>query len=114
MSGKAGYSLIEVLIAFVIVTLVLSALIPGQAMLLQRTVAQADRTLAFDYALSQAAHLGVTRPLAVGQTSETYRDWHVTTDIVPAAAASGFDVSITVFSASGARLAQFETHMATP
>jgi len=42
MTGRAGYSLVEVLIAFVIMTLVLSALIPGQAALLGRTTVLED------------------------------------------------------------------------
>jgi prepilin-type N-terminal cleavage/methylation domain-containing protein len=78
MSGKRGFSLFEVLIAFTIMSMVLVALIPGQARLLGRATEADQRALAFDYALSRALELGVTEPLRIGSEIEQYREWDIT------------------------------------
>lgn len=74
---KSGFSLFEVLIAFAIMSLVLVALLPGQARLLTRATESSQNALALEYALSKAAELGVTRPLRIGSLSEPYRDWSI-------------------------------------
>ncbi|WP_457645936.1 prepilin-type N-terminal cleavage/methylation domain-containing protein [Profundibacter sp.] len=110
---RAGYSLFEVLIAFAILTLVLTALIPGQARLLARVQKQDDSFLAQDYAFSRMAQIGVVTPLAEGTTNETYRDWR----IVETMAETRLDepdiplykISIDVLSQSGNTLAHVET-----
>ena len=113
MKRRAGYSLVEVLIAFVIMTLVLSALIPGQAALLGRTSAMEDRLLAHDYALSYAARLGQDIPFEIGTTTQTYRNWRINTTIAPGdpigATTPTRMATITVFDLRGAELASFTT-----
>lgn len=77
MKGNAGYSLLEVLIAFAIMSLVLSAVIPGQAKVLSRASDKDDAVLAYDYALSKIAAVGYDVPLEVGAVQSEYRDWLV-------------------------------------
>lgn len=72
MSSSRGYSVFEVLIAFAIMSLVLSALIPGQARLLARASSGDQELLALDYAQSRLAQLGVSEPLEPGLLE--YRD----------------------------------------
>jgi prepilin-type N-terminal cleavage/methylation domain-containing protein len=79
--SRRGYSLFEVLVAFVILALVLAVLLPGQASLLRRAVSGPEAVLAQDYALSHLAHIGRDIPAAEGQDSEPYRDWTVQTAI---------------------------------
>jgi len=115
---RAGYSLVEVLIAFVILTLVLSALIPDQAALLRRTTFLQDRLLAHDYALSRAARLGYDLPLEVGVTDDDYRGWQIRTEVQPGDPTTG-DIAtllttITVFAQSGQSLARHETIRTVP
>lgn len=83
MSRRKGYSLLEVLIAFVILTLVLAALLPGQARLLDRASIQEQQLLAHDYALSLVATIGTSTPPDIGTTDSTYRNWNITTTIAP-------------------------------
>ena len=56
-SSRAGFSLLEVLIAFAVMAAVLGALVPGQAAMAARTGEAAGRLLAADYALSRAGAL---------------------------------------------------------
>ncbi|MDA8747771.1 prepilin-type N-terminal cleavage/methylation domain-containing protein, partial [Litoreibacter sp.] len=74
---RSGFSLFEVLIAFAVLSLVLVALIPGQAQLLSRATQSEQQSLAMDYALSRAALLGVTHSLNKGQVHEQYREWTI-------------------------------------
>lgn len=78
---RAGYSFFEVLIAFAILTMVLSALVPGQARLLSRVNQQDQKFLAQDYAFSLLAQIGVTGPISSGTSTDTYHDWHVILDV---------------------------------
>lgn len=78
---RAGYSLFEVLIAFAILTMVLSALIPGQAKLLSRVNQQDHKFLALDYAYSRMALIGVTETIASGTSTDNYRNWHISQDV---------------------------------
>lgn len=82
MKRSAGFSLLEVLIAFAVMALVLSALIPGQARLLGRTNTAKEELLAYDYALSRLSEIGIATPIAIGATDYVYNDWTVviTTD----------------------------------
>lgn len=119
MKGHAGYSLFEVMIAFVIMTLVLGALIPGQAQLLRRAAVQEDQLLAQDYALSRAAALGVEFPLVIGITRDSYKDWQISTDVSQASiigieTIAAFAVTITVDDQQGQRLATIETLRTAP
>lgn len=77
MKRSAGFSLLEVLIAFAVMALVLSALIPGQARLLERTNTAKVELLAYDYALSRLSELGISVPVEVDITQDTYQDWTI-------------------------------------
>jgi len=79
MKSRRGYSLFEVLIAFTIMTIVLAALLPGQARLMTRANDADTRLLAFDYALSHMASLGISTPITDGVVQSSYRDWIVVT-----------------------------------
>ena len=82
---RAGYSLFEVLIAFVIMTSVLAVLLPGQSRLLGRAEALQQQQLAFDFALSRLAALQVAQDLPLGRSQDTYQAWVIQTDIRPGA-----------------------------
>lgn len=104
MRSKRGYSLLEVLIAFTIMTIVLAALIPGQARLLARANNADTQLLAYDFALSHMATLGISTPIANGTTQSTYRDWIVVTSI-QRTSETLFNITITVENTQGAVLA---------
>lgn len=82
---RAGYSLFEVLIAFVIMTSVLAVLLPGQSRLLGRAEALQEQQLAFDFALSRLAVLQVAEDLPLGNSEDSYQAWVVQTEIKPGA-----------------------------
>lgn len=84
MSRRAGYSLLEVLVAFAILTMVLAVLLPGKTALLTRLPEKEERFLASDYALSRLARLeaeGFTSEVRPGEVREAYRGWQVVTQI---------------------------------
>jgi prepilin-type N-terminal cleavage/methylation domain-containing protein len=110
--ARAGYSLIEVLVAFAIMSMVLTALIPGQARLLGRASDADQSALAFEYALSVGATLGVSTPLQLGSDTWRYRDWqieHTTTQLKVIETGALTLTKITVRSAQNSDLARFET-----
>ena len=72
-----GYSLIETLIAFAIMALVLSALLPGQAKLLGRASILETELLAMDYAISMLDTVGISKPVSIGNSQIEYRDWAI-------------------------------------
>ena len=104
MRSHCGYSLFEVLIAFTIMTIVLAALIPGQARLMTRANDADTRLLAYDYALSHMASLGISRPIANGVVQSSYRDWIVVTSTQRSSDTQS-NVTITVENARGDILA---------
>ncbi|WP_284165979.1 hypothetical protein [Frigidibacter sp. SD6-1] len=77
----AGYSLFEVLLAFVIMSLVLAVLLPGQAQLMRRTYDTETRLLAADFAVSRLSSLQLSRSLAPGRATKEYRDWIVVENV---------------------------------
>lgn len=84
MSLRAGYSLLEVLVAFAILTMVLTVLLPGKTALLTRLPEMEERFLAYDYALSRLARLeaeGFTSEMQPAEVREAYRGWQVVTQI---------------------------------
>jgi prepilin-type N-terminal cleavage/methylation domain-containing protein len=109
MKGRAGYSLLEVLIALAIMAMVLSVLIPGQAHLLRRASTSGEGLLATDLAASRLARLGIEDPLTPGHRDFLYRDWRVIEEITEAPALEGilpvYAVSVEILSGSGTRLA---------
>lgn len=104
-SAKAGYSLMEVLIAFAILSMVLMAIIPRQATLWRNAAAAEETTLALDYVLSHLANISVFGPLKPGTTQTTYRGWKILTAVsnepLPKGKLAALRVSVTVFSAAG-------------
>lgn len=104
----------EVLIAFAVMTMILSVLLPRQTDMLARMRAVDDRALALDYAMSRLDMLHVTA-LQPGQTTETYRAWSVTQGVISGtlqgAQLQVMDVRIEVTDARGTLLAQIETQM---
>lgn len=110
---KAGYSILEVLVAFVIMTMVLITLVPGQARLLGRAKVAQERVLAYDYAVSvmeEAALLG--RSSAMSQAHE-HRSWQVSTRLEPLApvddAPAQTRISVEIRASNGALLAQTQS-----
>jgi hypothetical protein len=82
MSRKSGYSLLEVLAAFAILTMVLAVLLPGKTALLTRLPEKEERFLALDYAHSLLARLeveGLMSGVPTGEVRDSYRDWQVVT-----------------------------------
>lgn len=118
MKGQAGYSLVEALIAFVIMTMVLATLIPGQAALLGRASVVEETVLAQDYALSQVARLGIDVPLTPGTTQTTYRDWTIETTVsdagIVAIGRQMLNIAIEVTDRQGQLLAMVETLRVAP
>ncbi|MEQ6204728.1 prepilin-type N-terminal cleavage/methylation domain-containing protein [Sulfitobacter sp. HNIBRBA2951] len=79
--AKAGYSLFEVLLAFAIMAMILSVLLPRQTDMLTRLRNIEDRALALDYAMSRLDMLSIVAPLLPSATTDTYRTWTVTENI---------------------------------
>lgn len=115
---RAGYSLFEVLIAFAIMTMVLTVLIPGQARLLSRVTGQDDRFLAQDYAYSRMAKIGVVAPIEEGTQTDNYRNWQITEDISETTLDDIdirlFRISIKVHNQDGTLLANVQTLRVIP
>ena len=107
---SAGYSMFEVLIAFAIMALVLSALLPGQAQLLSRAAVSGDRLLAHDFALSRLAQIQVTEDLTIGETSRLDGPFRalqrITSSSPEIEAGQRFDILITVEDMMGRELAR--------
>lgn len=79
--GKAGYSLLEVLVAFAILTSVLAVVLPGKTALFQRFDQAETRFLAQDYAISRLERFVIEHRSDGGADltfSETYRLWQIT------------------------------------
>ncbi|MBO6603898.1 prepilin-type N-terminal cleavage/methylation domain-containing protein [Boseongicola sp. H5] len=77
MSRRAGYSVLEVLVAFAVMAMVFAVLIPGQSALLGRTITADERLLATDFAASRMDAIGITGPITPGISEDRYRDWIV-------------------------------------
>ena len=75
-SARAGFSLLEVLIAFAVMAAVLGALLPGQAAMAARMGEAAECLLAADYALSRLDALGVAEPVPA-EAETDYRGWKI-------------------------------------
>ena len=72
---RSGYSLIEVLIAFAVMALVLTAILPGQTRLLSRAASKEHRLLAMDWSASHIEALGLTDPIPLGLQTAEWNDW---------------------------------------
>ena len=76
----AGFTLIEVLIAFVILSVSLTVLLGTYGMAMKRTALSEARMIAASHARSLLAEAGVTSPIVAGVTSGTFEDgfgWRV-------------------------------------
>lgn len=76
-----GYSLFEVLIAFVILTSVLAVLLPAQSALLSRSAKEQAHLLALDWAISLTQLAGTTLPLEAGEQDISHGDWRATVSV---------------------------------
>lgn len=101
MNPRRGYSILEVLIAFAVMSMTLAVLLPGQTMLLGRAATAADRALAHDYALSR---LEQARVFGTSAGSDTYRDWQIHVD--SSGAEGQRRVTVTVTNTAGRQLAE--------
>jgi type II secretory pathway pseudopilin PulG len=72
-----GFSVLEVLIAFGVMTTVLAILLPANLDLLRRDGVAQDRLMALDYAHSRLDELGIARPLASGEFEESLGGWTI-------------------------------------
>lgn len=73
--NSSGSSLIEVLIAFAIMTLVLTVLLPAVSLRLVDQFSSSRGALAQDFAVSVAEELAVLSPEAVGQGTPGFDGW---------------------------------------
>ncbi|WP_415400590.1 type IV pilus modification PilV family protein [Tateyamaria sp. SN3-11] len=101
MNRRSGYSIIEVLIAFAVMSMTLAVLLPGQTRLLGRAGDAAERALAQDYALSR---LDLVRVLGAEAPASSYGNWRVSEDVAEGPAQRA--VTVSVRSASGRLLAE--------
>lgn len=81
--GRSGFSLLEVLVAFVVLALALSALLPALSGLSHRSRAAEDRWLAGELALSRLDMAGVIEPFAASSESGEWRDWRWQVEVRP-------------------------------
>ncbi len=105
MKRLAGFSLMEVLVAFVILAGAVAIFWPAMVQPVRTTAAQVDRALAEDLARSRLARYGTVHPPATGQASG--RDgrfvWReqVTQVILPGSTERVFRVQIDIFGPQG-------------
>lgn len=83
MSNRAGYSLFEVLVAFAVMTMVLSVVLPRQAEFLERSTTSSQRAIAADIAYSRLSELSVTRDLSPGESADIVGDWTLSQRVEP-------------------------------
>lgn len=113
MTGRSGYSVFEVLIAFIIMAMVLAVLIPGQARMLLRASETDATVLAQDLAISRMAHFGVSRPVEIGEATSVHGDWQVVENVVPEGDNLAI-IEVTVLSDRGKVLASITTTRRIP
>lgn len=112
MTLRSGYSVFEVLVAFAIMALVLSALLPGQARLLARATSGDDTVLAYDLALSRLATRAVIGPWVVGETTKNHGTWRSVEQISSGetiGSATRYDLTVIILNADGREIARAST-----
>lgn len=112
MKGETGFSVFEVLVAFTIMALVLSALLPGQARLLARATNGEDAVLAHDLALSRLATLSVGAPVVAGQSTTEHGTWQSVETIATGETIDGlteYVITVRILAADGREIAQATT-----
>ena len=112
MKDQAGFSVFEVLVAFTIMALVLSALLPGLARLLARATSGEDAVLAHDLALSRLATLAVEEPLVAGQSTTEHGTWQ-SIEIITAGETidglTGYNITVRILAVDGREIAHATT-----
>ena len=79
---RRGYSLLEVITAFALLTISLSALIPAISDLLSQSARAEQKWAAMEFARSKLDEVGVVTPIRAGVDAGTYRShwtWTATT-----------------------------------
>lgn len=110
MTQRSGYTLLEVMVAFAIMTAVLAVILPGQSQVLRQSSNAEVAFLAADYAQSRLDRLGVSDLTIPNNLTETYRDWRVVWTTQPLSDFEGyFAVTITVEDARGLPLATLKS-----
>ena len=109
MTPRSGYSILEGVIAFAVMSMTLAVLVPGQTQLLGRAGSAAERALAHDLALSR---LEAVPHLGLGPTVETYDAWRVEQAVEEGQAQRR--VTVRVLSANGRTLAEASRLFAVP
>lgn len=105
-SKSAGYSLLEVLVAFGVMMLVLSALLPGQSRLAASSIRLQERQQANEYALSLLALASRETGLVSGTETGVYQSrwvWQIEVSTHPATSAKRplYFVSVEVANTGG-------------
>ena len=99
----------EVLVAFVIMSIVLSALLAGQARTFGATTQTRADLLAYDLALSTIDLIGLERPFETGTTTVQNEDWTVVATVSESRVTSDgvlfYRVQVEVLGPNGRRLA---------
>ena len=108
---RRGYTLLEVITAFAVLTIALSALIPMISGLLSRSGGAQAKWAATEFAASKLAEIGVVAPIRQGVAAGTYRtDWRWTATTRPHRAtgvplgAGLYEITIEVRDAASDRL----------
>lgn len=98
-----GFSLIEVLVAFTVLTGVLVVTVPVLTGTMGESAARVEAAFAEDYAHSRLAAFGTTLPLAaLAREGKTTR-WRWRESVRALPAEQGFEITIDVYDASGRR-----------
>ncbi|MEO1308537.1 MAG: type II secretion system protein [Pseudomonadota bacterium] len=101
MRRLAGFSLVEVLVAFAVLTGVLVVIVPALSGPAGQGAVRVEAALAEDYAYSRLAAYGTSRSFAAGfQEGETDR-WRWRDSVRALPAGPGFEIVIEVFDAAG-------------
>lgn len=108
MARNKGYSLFEVLIAFAIMALVLTVLLPGQTKLLNRVKSSEETILAMDYASSLASIASLTSPEQWQNAEFDYREWRIKQQ-VSKTSDKLVRMTIRIYSGAGTELAFLES-----
>lgn len=107
MNTRSGYSILEVLIAFAVMSMTLAVLLPGQVQLLGRTGMATERVLAHEWAVSRLETISV---LGTEGAMDTFDNWRTTESTTITQGRTRITVS--VFAANGRLLAEVSRAMA--
>lgn len=92
MNRRSGYSILEVLIAFAVMSITLAVLLPGQMQLMGRAGTAAERALAHDLALSR---IDTIKMLGSEGGQDRFDNWRITEGATDIPGARRITVSIT-------------------